>query len=229
MSDANEPWARPEPPKGRWSSAAARAAHARVTELWNRLPPDAGRELRASLVRLRQARSPRQAVAALEHEIEHLFHAITPTLVEHPLPVRSPAAARATVSVVASAAAAVEEAEAIALLFPMTTTVATPTLPVVAAASFSALAMEAYVAASLRVHMLQAAGLPADPARVTRDTLRAMTGRDDVRLTKIATQALTRRMLRRWSRAVVPFVGIGYATWDAQKTIRAIARMPLEE
>jgi hypothetical protein len=53
-----------------------------------------------------------------------------------------------------------------------------------------------------------------------------MTGRQDVKVTKLAAKALTRRMLRRWSRGVVPFVGIGYASWDAQKTIRAIARMP---
>jgi hypothetical protein len=243
MSTAHEPWLPPEPPKrrfreargriaskaGQFSTAAARAAHARVVDIWSRLPPDAGREMRASLMRLRKAHTPRQAFAALEYEIEHLVHNVAPTLVEHPLPVRTPAAARTIVSVVASAAAAVEEAEAIALLLPHTTAVAAPTLPMVAAASFSALAMEAYIAASLRVHMLQAAGQPVDPHQVTRDTLRAMTGREDVRLTKLAAKALTRRMFRRWSRGVVPFIGMGYATWDAQKTMSAIIRMPLAE
>jgi hypothetical protein len=244
MSSAHEPWLPPEPPKrrfrdarqritsskaGQFSTAAARAAHARVVDLWNHLPPDAGREMRASLLRLRKAHTPRQAFAALEYEIEHLVHNVAPTLVEHPLPLRTPAAARAVVTVVASAAAAVEEAEAIALLLPHTTAVAAPTLPMVAAASFSALAMEAYIAMSLRVHMLQAAGRTVEPEQVTRDTLRAMTGREDVRLTKIAAKALTRRMFRRWSRGVVPFVGMGYATWDAQKTMSAIIRMPLSE
>jgi hypothetical protein len=191
------------------------------------MPPEAGAELRAAMRRVRKARSPRQVVAALEEEIEHLFDSIAPKLVEHPLPVRTPARARATVSVVAGAAAAVEEIEAIALLLPGTNVAAAPTLPVLAAASFSALALEAYVAASLRVHMLQAAGRAVEPDAVTRDTLRAMTGRDDVQLTKFAAQTLTRRMLRRWSRGLVPFVGIGYASWDAQKTIREIARMPV--
>jgi hypothetical protein len=194
--------------------------------LWGSLPPTAGSELRAAIVRLRQSRSPRQAVSALEHEVEHLFDHVAPTLVQHPFPVRTPARAYATVAATAGAAAAVEEMEAIALLLPGVNTAAAPTLPLVVAASFGALALEAYIAASLRVHMLDAAGKAVDPASVTRDVLRAMTGREDVRVTKIAAKALTRRMLRRWSRGVVPFVGVGYATWDAQKTIRAIARMP---
>jgi hypothetical protein len=85
--------------------------------------------------------------------------------------------------------------------------------------------MEAYIAGSLRVHMLHAGGHDVDFDAVTRDVLRAMTGRDDVRISRAAAQQLTKRMLRRWSRAIVPFVGIGYATWDANRTISAIARM----
>jgi hypothetical protein len=190
------------------------------------LPPTAGSELRAAIVRLRRARSPRQAVSALEHEIEYLVENVAPTLVQHPFPIRTPARAYATVTAIAGSAAAVEEMEAIALLLPGVNTAAGPTLPLVVAASFGALALEAYVAASLRVHMLENAGRAVDPASVTRDVLRAMTGREDVRVTKIVAKALTRRIVRRWSRGVVPFVGIGYASWDAQKTIRAIARMP---
>jgi len=190
------------------------------------MPPGTSAELRAAMVRLRQSRTPRQAVSALEHEIEHLFENVAPTLVRHPLPLRTPARAYATVATVAGAAAAVEEIEAIALLIPGVNTAAAPTLPLVVAASFGALALEAYVAASLRVHMLEAAGRAVEASSVIRDVLRAMTGREDVRVTKFAAKALTRRMLRRWSRGIVPFVGIGYASWDAQKTIRAIARMP---
>jgi hypothetical protein len=225
---AHDRW---EPPPGREprrrSRALARTAQARVRELWSRLPPDAGTEVRAAISRLRKARSPRQAVAALEHEIQHLFDNVAPTLVEHPLPVRTPARAYATVAAIAGTAAAVEEIEAIALLLPGTNAVTAPTLPVVIAASFGALALEAYIAASLRVHMLEAAGREVEPSAVTRDVLRAMTGRDDVNVSKLAAKALTRRMLRRWSRGVVPLIGIGYVTWDAQKTIRAIARMPV--
>jgi len=222
---ADDAWEPPPDPNRRRAPAIARAAQARLHEVWSSLPPTAGTELRAAIVRLRRSRSPRQAVSALEHEIEHLFENIAPTLVQHPFPVRTPARAYAMVAAVAGSAAAVEEMEAIALLLPGVNTAAAPTLPLVVAASFGGLALEAYIAMSLRVHMLEAAGRAVDPASVTRDVMRAMTGREDVRVTKLAAKALTRRMLRRWSRGVVPFVGIGYATWDAQKTIRAIARM----
>lgn len=239
---AREPWDPPPDPKGRRPSAAmarralarrapardvpARHAQARLHDVWSRVPPGVGEELRAAIARLRQSRSPRQAVAALEHEIGHLFDHVAPTLVDHPLPVRTPARAYGTVATIAGAAAAVEEMEALALLVPGVNVATAPTLPFVVAASFGALALEAYIAASLRVHMLQDAGKPVDPQSVTRDVLCAMTGRQDVKITKLAAKALTRRMLRRWSRGVVPFVGIGYASWDAQKTIRTIARMP---
>jgi hypothetical protein len=105
---------------------------------------------------------------------------------------------------------------------------AAPTLPLVIAASFSALVAEAYIALSLRVHQLESAGVPVEPSSVVRDTLRAMTGREDASLSKAAMQSLTRRMLRRWSRGVVPFVGVGYSAWDARKTIRAITRLPYD-
>ncbi len=224
---ARDPWEPPpDPDRRRRSAAIARAAQARLRELWGSLPPGAGTELRAAAFRLRATRSPRQAVSALEHELELLFENVAPTLAHHPFPVRTPARAYATVAAVAGIAAAVEEMEAIALLVPGINAATAPTLPLVVAASFGALALEAYIAASLRVHMLQTAGSAVVPDAVTRDVMRAMTGREDVRVSKLAAKALTRRMLRRWSRGVVPFVGIGYATWDAQKTIRAIARMP---
>jgi hypothetical protein len=201
------------------------AARRRVAEWWQRMPPDAGAELRQALIRLRKARSPRQAVAALEDEVVNLFDVVAPKLVENPLPLYTPARARTVVTAVAGSAAAVEEIEAIALLLPGVDAFAAPTLPIVIASSFTALTIEAYIASSLRVHMLRAAGRTVDASEVTRDTMRAMTGRDDVKLTKAAAQMMTRRMLRRWSRGVVPFVGIGYATWDAQRTISEIARM----
>jgi hypothetical protein len=223
---AHDAWEPPPEPKRRRAAAIARAAQARPRKLWSSLPPTAGTELRAAISRLRKSRSPRQAVAAFEHEIEHLIDNVAPTLVQHPFPVRTPAQAYATVAAIAGTAAAVEEMEAIALLLPGVNAAATPTLPAVVAASFAALALEAYIAASLRVHILESAGRAVDPVSVTREVLCAMTGREDLRVTKLAAKALTRRMLRRWSRGVVPLVGIGYASWDAQKTIRAISRMP---
>src|SRR5437868_114891 len=107
---AHDPWEPPPDRKRRRPSAAiARGAQARLRELWSRMPPGTSAELRAAMVRLRQSRTPRQAVSALEHEIEHLFENVAPTLVRHPLPLRTPARAYATVATVAGAAAAVEE------------------------------------------------------------------------------------------------------------------------
>jgi len=200
---------------------------ARAKELVAALPPNLVADARGAAVRLRKARSPRQAVAAVDAELERLFAGLAPALIEHPLPVPTTRRALATVAIVAGSAAAVDELEAIALLLPGVDTVAAPSLPLVAAASFTALALEAYVAGSLRVHQVRAAGARPDAARLTRDVLNAMTGRDDATLTPAATNSLTRRMMRRWGRGMVPFVGIGYASWDAQRTVRAIARMPV--
>lgn len=199
----------------------------RLIAMWERLPPDAATELRASAMRLRKARSPREAVAALDHEIEHFFRGIGPHLIERPLPVVSLRRAYTAVTVVAGASALVEEIEAISLLIPGVDLTAVPTLPLVVMSSFMALALEAYITASYRVHRLQAAGLEINAERVLADTMQAMTGRAGVTFTKSAAQALSRRTLRRWGRAVVPFVGMGYASWDARKTITAIAGMPL--
>ena len=203
------------------------AARARVRDAYARMPPDVLADLGRSFARVRKARTPRQAVAALEGEIEYLFDGLAPSMVDRPLPLRTPARALTAIALVAGAAALVDEIEAIALLIPGVDAAAIPTLPLVAAAALSALALEAYMAASLRVHMLRSAGVPVHPDRVVHDTLQAMTGRAEVRISKVGAQMLTRRMLRRWSRGVVPLVGIGYASWDARRTIQTIARMPV--
>jgi hypothetical protein len=221
-----------------WQAARARvtnrtqsldwdAAKRRVRDVYEDLPPDTAAELRRSALRLRKARSPREAVAALEFEIEHLFSNIAPTLVEHPLPIRSTRTAIGTVAVVAGTAAAIDELEAIALLIPGVQAAAVPTLPVILGAALVSLTLEAYVAASLRVHQLRAAGIDPDPHSVVHDVVVAMTGRADAKFTKFAAQAMARRMLRRWARGVVPLVGIGWATWDARKTMLAIDGLPI--
>jgi hypothetical protein len=206
---------------------AANAMKARVLDVYERLPPDAAAEFRAALWRLRTARSPRQAVTALEHEIEHLFDVVAPMLAQHPLPIYTRRRALGIVAVVAGTAATVEEIEAIALMIPGVQAAAAPSLSVVVASAFAALLLEAYVAGSLRVHMVHAAGQDVDPKAISREVLQAMTGRAEVRLTKMAAQALARRMLRRWARAIVPIVGISWAAWDARKTIVAISNMPI--
>ena len=201
--------------------------HARARELWDAIPPSLVADTRGAVVRLRQARSPRQVVGVFDAELTNLFEGFAPVLVDHPLPFVKPRSAQTAVALIAGCAAAVDEIEAIALLLPGVDVVAAPSFPVVAAGYFSALALEAYIAGSLRVHLLQAGGSTIAPSPLTHDVLTAMTGRDGAAFPRGAANPLTRRMLRRWARGVVPFVGVGYASWDAQRTIRTIARMPL--
>jgi hypothetical protein len=207
---------------------------ARARELWAAVPPTLIADTRDAVVRLRKAHSPRQLVGAFDAELINLFDGLSPTIIEHPLPMANPRTAATAVAIIAGCAAAVDEIETLALLLPGVDVVAAPSLPVVAAAYFSAFALEAYVAGSLRVHLLHAGGYSVDPATLTRDVLSAMTGRTDRTaptnsLTRAAANPLTRRMLRRWARGIVPFVGIGYASWDAHRTIRVITRMPLAQ
>ena len=205
----------------------ARKLRASAQDVVDRMPASAAGDVRDSLTRLKNTRSPREALGVLELEIESIFETIAPVLVEFPLPVRTETAALATVTVTSGTAAAIDEIELLALLVPGTHIVAAPSLPLVLTASFLSLVVEAYVAGSLRVHQLRAADRQVDPHEVTREVLRAMTGRDDVTFTKTAAKSLSRRMLRRWGRGIVPFVGIAYSSWDARKTIRTIAKMPL--
>jgi hypothetical protein len=212
------------PKRLRLSPAAARE---RALQVWGAIPPGVIADTRGAVVRLRQARTPRQVVGAFDAELINLFDGLAPAVIEHPLPMASPKRAATAVAIIAGCAAALDEIEAIALLLPGVDTVAAPSLPVVAAAYFSALTLEAYVAGSLRVHLLQANGYSVDPGTLTREVLTAMTGGHVAPgFTKAAANPLTRRMMRRWVRGVVPFVGIGYASWDAQRTVRAIARLP---
>jgi hypothetical protein len=220
--------------RDRWRRPSREVLQARARELRAALPPTLIADTRGAVLRLRKARSPRQLVGAFDAELISLFDGLAPAVIEHPLPMANPRTAATAVAVIAGCAAAVDEIEAIALLLPGVDVVATPSLPVVAGAYFSAFALEAYVAGSLRVHLLQAGGYSVDPATLTRDVLTAMTGRTETtspatNLTRAAANPLTRRMLRRWARGIVPFVGIGYASWDARRTIRTITRMPLAQ
>ena len=198
-----------------------------AVDTWNQLPPGTGAEIGSSVLRLRKARTPRQMIGALEFEIVQLFDTITPRLVEHALPIHTPARARAVVGVVAGSAAALDELEAIALLIPGVDAATVPTIPFAAGATFLSLVAEAYVAGSLRVHMLGDNGREPDPTHVTRDVMFAMSGRDEASMSPVVAQLMSRRMLRRWVRGVVPVVGIGYASWDAQRTVREISRLPI--
>jgi hypothetical protein len=207
-----------------WSQQAP--ARLQAASAGVRVPPEAWPHVARSLNNLRKARTPRQAVAALETEVERLLTVVTPILVAHPLPVRSPGAARTIVATAGGLAAAGEELEELAAVLSNGAAVP-PTLPVIIAANLLALLVEIYVAASLRVHDLRAAGHDPDPAAVAHDVVWAMTGGHTRGDTPVSVQSIVRRVLARWGTSLVPFVGVAYSGWDAQRTVDAVRALPV--
>jgi len=196
------------------------------------LPKEALPELAKSVYRLRKVRTPEQARVAAETETERLLTVITPLLVAHPLPVQRTASAKAILATAGGLAAASEEIETIAALVSAGTAVP-PTIPVVIGANLVALAVELYVAASLRTHDLRAAGLEVDPQQVADDVIFAMTGETPERgtmtrhVTKHMVRVVAARLFTRWGAGFVPVIGIAYAGWDTQRTVDAIRALPL--
>jgi len=224
--------------RGRGSTAATGAA-ATATKLRDAttlslqaLPKEAIPELAKSVYRLRKVRTPAQARVAAETETERLLTVITPLLVAHPLPVQRTASAKAILATAGGLAAASEEIETIAALVSAGSAVP-PTIPVVIGANLLALAVELYVAASLRTHDLRAAGLEVDPQQVADDVIFAMTGETPTEgtlgrhVTKHMVRVVAARLFTRWGAGFVPFVGIAYASWDTQRTADAIRALPL--
>jgi len=216
------------------TAASATAAKLRdaTTLSMQALPKEAIPELAKSVYRLRKVRTPAQARVAAETETERLLTVITPLLVAHPLPVQRTASAKAILATVGGLAAASEEIETIAALVSAGSAVP-PTIPVVIGANLLALAVELYVAASLRTHDLRAAGIEVDPQQVADDVIFAMTGEAPAggtlgrHVTKHMVRVVAARLFTRWGAGFVPFVGIAYASWDTQRTADAIRALPL--
>ena len=154
-----------------------------------------------------------------------------PILVAHPLPVQRTASAKAILAAAGGLAAAGEEIETIAALVSAGSAVP-PTVPVVIGANLVALAVELYVAASMRLHDLRAAGIEPTPQQVADDVIFAMTGerstgRMSRHVTKRVVKTVARRLLARWSAGLVPIAGIVYMGWDTQRTADAVRALPL--
>lgn len=195
------------------------------------LPAEARTELATSMRKLKDVRSPRQAVATLEEEAERLLTVVTPVLVRHPLRVRSSRSAKAIVAAASGFAATTEELDAVAAFFT-DGAVLPPTLPMVFGANLLALIAEVYVTASLRVHDLHAAGVEPVPEDVAHDVLLAMSGEADHsrwaqrKVTKLTAKRIAKRVARRWTAGLIPVAGIAYSAWDAQRSIDAIRALP---
>jgi len=208
---------------------AALSLAGRGRRLVESMPDDARRELRDSIRRLSAARTPKEALRALETEAGRLSHAVVPVLVEHPLPVHDWTSARMVVATTAGLAAAFAELDGLAIV--LTRGVAAPSAVSASAALLAALVTEIWVAVSMRAHQIKAAGRDVDRAVLADEVVAALLRTDLVfarRLAGRAAHALGRRMTRRWAAALVPFAGIVVDGWAASRTVRAISRLPLD-
>ena len=120
----------------------ARSVGNTVRALPKSLPPGTGRYVARSIREMRKVRTPRQAVEVFETETERLLSVIMPKIVEHPLPVRGTAAAKAIVAGTGGMAAAGQEIEALGVFLSGGATLP-PTLPLMLATNLLALATEA--------------------------------------------------------------------------------------
>jgi hypothetical protein len=212
------------------SLASMKLAQATRTTMQS-LPKEAVPEVAKSVYRLRKVRTPAQATEAVETETEHLLTVVMPLLVAHPLPVQRTSSAKVILAAAGGLAAAGEEIETIAALVSAGTAVP-PTLPIVIGANIVALAVELYVAASLRIHDLRAAGIEPTPHQVADDVIFAMTGEGAKRglrrhVTKHVVKTVARRLLARWGAGLVPVAGIAYMGWDMQRTADTVRALPL--
>ena len=202
----------------------ARWVRARTSSVVAVLPRDAGVELAGAVGRLRKVRTPRQAVEVFETETERLLTVVMPSLVDHPLPLRNPTAAKVVLASAGGLAAAGEELETIAA-FSSAGTAIPHTLPVVIGANLVALAVEVYVAASLRVHALRDAGLEPEPREVAVDVVTAMTGRPAG--AGGATRYVTKQMVKAVAARVL-FAGVRRSCpWPALRTPVGTLSAPL--
>lgn len=158
---------------------AARARARRVADTTTAVARDVaatqGPALRRSAWRLLEVRSGSQAVAVFGDEIGTLLSTLGPTVVEHPLPVRSPGVARVIVGSSAASVALGEQIDAVAALVGGPA-VAAPGLPVVLLGAFLSVVVEAGVAGSLHVHRLRAAGIEPESVLVGEAVRSAMAG-----------------------------------------------------
>jgi hypothetical protein len=208
----------------------ARKVQQGTKEVLASVPPEARSELRKSLWRLRKVRSPQSAARAFEEETHTLLALVTPILVEHPLPIRRTGTARAVAATGAAMAATGEQLEAIVAIF--SDGVAVPaTLPIALAAMFLSLVIELYATLSIRVHALRGAGATVDPQAVAAEVAWAMAGAGGrpgrAGFTRKMVTRLSTRMLARWGRGLVPVAGAAYSGWDAQRSVAAIATLPV--
>jgi hypothetical protein len=201
----------------------------RAERLLAYLPEPARPHVRESLSRLSSVRTPGQAMQAFSDEVEHLLRVLMPVFVRNPM-VRTPAAARKLAALSAASTATVEQADELLAAVSLGTTIA-PGTATVLAVGVVATVLEAYAAASVRVHQLRHHGLEVDAEAVARDVHAALFDDRQRSDRGHSARGLARRgatrIARRWAAGLVPVVGIVYAGYDARRTIDRVLLRPM--
>ncbi len=197
-----------------------------------RLPAGVRGELRESSDRLLSIRSPKQALRAAETEYEHALRLIVPVVIAHPTLHRR-ATASAFCAGFATLAASTEQADELLSVVSVGTLTA-PSTSVVVAVGLLATAAETYAAASVRVHQLRDHQRPIDAGRLAGDVRRAVLGEVDTSSTGLGyvqqiVDGAAGRLTKRWTIGAVPIFGVGYAAYDATRSVRRVLRTPLPD
>jgi hypothetical protein len=195
-----------------------------------RLPPGVVDELKSSGRRLAAIRKPRDLLSVLEAEVGRLSRVVVPLLAHHPLPVRGRRTAELLAATAAAGAAAFVELDEIAVLF--TEGVAAPTVPAAGASLLVAFVVEVWIAVSLRVHQVAAAGREVDMDVLASEVNSAILDLDMRAVKDLSGRvaaAVGKRVARRWAGALAPGVGIVIDGVAARRTVAAISKMPLDD
>jgi hypothetical protein len=205
----------------------------RPADLWRqlvgRLPPEVLDELKTSARRLTKVRKPRDLLSVLETEVGRLSRVVVPTLARRPLPIRGRRSAELLAATAAAAAAAFVELDELAVLF--TEGVAAPTVPAAGASLLVAFVIEVWLAVSLRVHQIEAAGRQVDMDLLASEVNSAILDLDMTGVKQLSTRvaaAVGKRVARRWAGALAPGVGMVIDGVAARRTVAAISRLPVD-
>jgi hypothetical protein len=208
--------------------------------LAGRLPEQVRTELTGTVSRLGSARSPQQLSSALEAELARLLSVAVPVLARAPFPVRSPAAARLVVAGVAGTAGAVQQVDTLEALRRSARLASLPRWlsgSVGAPAALGSLALawivEVWATVAVRTRQLEKAGRTPDPDRLAEEVARAVMGSFNPVVPRPVAVSVGRELSRRFSRrlgvGLVPVLGAVYEAVDAQSTIAAVLRIPVDE
>jgi hypothetical protein len=190
------------------------------------LPSEVRAELLASTKRLWAVRKPADLRHVAESEIARLSRTIVPLLATHPLPVRTPKAAKRAAGSSAALAAGFASIDQFAVL--ATAGVAAPTLAAAFAGLLAAFVIEVWAATSLRIHQVEAAGRTVDRWLLAEEVTASVLGTNVLtvrQLAGLATTKLAKRVAKRKMAGLVPLAGVAVDSWGATRTVNAMSKM----